>query len=192
MKKISIIAFCFMQSACILKPLESGVGYLKDKSNQCNAIVDIYIPRNTSYDKIKAITNAEICAYTVSFCENCHTSYIRRDEYKAWAKEYKKLGLKPPFPKKTGKYNIFPPKHKRNQEYTIHDFNLLKKIDDDNQSSIFTSGNRKMPYNNVYNSNGSNSYYDSQSLQYSNPYIDQYDYRNSYNSYKKYQQQSYY
>jgi hypothetical protein len=72
-----------------------------------NDIIDIYYPlgkKNLAYDWN--------CPYTLTpiNCSECSTHYIKRSEYDKFAKSYRILKMKPPFPKRTDIVNVYKPK----------------------------------------------------------------------------------
>ncbi len=78
-------------------------------SLKCRDIIDIYYPKdlaNLAYESKCRYTRTEIN------CRDCAVFYVSRRFYKDWAKEYRDLGLNPPFPRRTDMDRIIDPRKK--------------------------------------------------------------------------------
>jgi hypothetical protein len=74
-------------------------------------IQDIYYYPEGIYNQ-EFFKNSQIQPYTLNVCaESCITTYIERQYYDTYAKQYIDLGLKYPFPKKEGEEGLLYPAH---------------------------------------------------------------------------------
>ena len=71
-------------------------------------IVDIYHSPNREQRYIDAVAQYDYgCYHTITECEgDCGTLYLKRSQYDVWAKQYRDLGLEPPYPKRTDTENL--------------------------------------------------------------------------------------